>query len=54
MLIANEVVDEKKRLGEKGVVFKIDFKKAYHHVDWGFLDHVLEIKGFSAKWGLWM
>ena len=54
MLIANEVVDEKKRSGEEGVVFKIDFEKAYDHVDWGFLDHVLERKGFSAKWRSWM
>ena len=50
MLIANEVVDEKRRSGEEGVVFKIDFKKAYDHMDWGFLDHVLERKGFSPKW----
>lgn len=24
-----------------------DFEDAYDHVDWGFLDHVLERKGFS-------
>ena len=33
MLIANEVVDEKRRSREEGVVFKIDFEKAYDHVD---------------------
>ena len=44
VLITNEVVDEKKRSGEEGVVFKIDFEKAYNHVDWGFLDHVLKGK----------
>ena len=44
VLIANEVVDEKRR---SGVVFKIDFEEAYDHVDWGFLDHVLQRKGFS-------
>ena len=54
VLIANEVVDEKKSSGEEGVVFKIDFEKAYDHVDWGFLDHVLERKGFSPKWRSWM
>ena len=27
VLIANEVVDEKRRLGEEGVVFKIDFEE---------------------------
>ena len=47
VLIANEVVDEKRRSGEEGVVFKIDFEKAYDHVEWGFLDHVLQRKGFS-------
>ena len=54
VLIANEIVDEKRRSGEEGVVFKIDFKKAYDHVKWDFLDHVLEKKGFSSKWRSWM
>ena len=52
--ILDEVVHEKKRSGEEGVVFKNDFEKAYDHVDWGFLDHVLIRKGFSAKWRSWM
>ena len=47
MLISNEVVDEKMRLGEEGLIFKIDFEKVYDHVDWGFLDHVVESKGFG-------
>ena len=38
--MANEVVDVKRRSGEEGVVFKIDFEKAYDHMNWGFLDHV--------------
>ena len=54
VLIANEVVNEKRRMRDKGVVFKIDFEKAYDHVDWGFLEHVLERKGFSPKWRSWM
>ena len=49
ILIANEVVDEKRRSGEEGIVFKINVEKAYDHVDWGFLEHVLERKGFSPK-----
>ncbi|RVW71380.1 putative ribonuclease H protein [Vitis vinifera] len=32
ILIANEIVDERRRSGEEGVVFKIDFEKAYDHV----------------------
>ncbi|RVW16678.1 LINE-1 reverse transcriptase-like [Vitis vinifera] len=54
LLIANEIVDEKRRSGEKGVVLKSDFEKAYDHVSWGFLDHVLEKKGFSPRWRKWM
>ena len=50
VLIANELVDEKKRSREDWVVFKIDFKKAYDDVDWDFLDHVLERKWFSSRW----
>ena len=42
VLITNEIVDEKRRSGEEGVVLKIDFEKAY--------DHVLEKKGFSPRW----
>ncbi|RVW92464.1 putative ribonuclease H protein [Vitis vinifera] len=54
VLIANEIVDEKKRSGEEGVVFKIDFEKAYDHVSWDFLDHVMEKKGFNPRWRKWM
>ncbi|RVX15151.1 Transposon TX1 uncharacterized 149 kDa protein [Vitis vinifera] len=54
VLIANESVEEKKRSGKERVVFKIDFEKAYDHVKYDFLDHVLEKKGFSSKWRIWM
>ena len=50
VLTTNELVDEKKRLKEENVVFKIDFEKAYNHVDWNFLDHVLEKKGLNLRW----
>ncbi|RVX05678.1 putative ribonuclease H protein [Vitis vinifera] len=54
VLMVNEIVDEKRRSREEGVVFKIDFEKAYNHVSWDFLDHVLEKKGFSPRWRKWM
>ena len=54
VLIANEIVDEKRRSGEEGFVLKIDFEKAYDHVSWDFLDHVLENKGFSPRWRKWI
>ncbi|RVW96070.1 Transposon TX1 uncharacterized 149 kDa protein [Vitis vinifera] len=42
VLIANEIVDEKRRSGEEGVVFKIDFEKAY--------DHVILVNGNAKGW----
>ena len=32
-LVANEVVEDVRAIGRKGVVFKIDFEKAYDHVE---------------------
>lgn len=55
VLIANEVVEEtKNEKKKKGVLFKIDFEKAQYHVDWGYLDFVLEKKGFGAIWRKWI
>ena len=48
--MANEVVEECRATGKKGVVFKIDFEKAYDYVEWEFLDFVLERKGFGSTW----
>ncbi|RVX15029.1 LINE-1 retrotransposable element ORF2 protein [Vitis vinifera] len=42
ILIANEIVDEKRRSGEEGVVLKIDFEKAY--------DHVILVNGNAKGW----
>ncbi|RVW92334.1 putative ribonuclease H protein [Vitis vinifera] len=57
VLIVNEVVDKKRRSGEEGVVFKIDFEKAYDHMNWGFLDHVfgrgLPLGGNPKTIGFW-
>ena len=54
VLMANEVVEKCRVTGKKGVVFKIDFEKAYDHVEWEFLDFVLERKGFHSRWRKWM
>ncbi|KAL4386551.1 hypothetical protein GQ457_09G024140 [Hibiscus cannabinus] len=45
-LIANEVIDFMRKKGLEGVVFKVDFFKAYDTVDWGFFDFSNEEDGF--------
>ena len=48
VLVANEIVEEYRKIGKQGVVFKIDFKKVCDYVEWGFLDFVLQKKGFGS------
>lgn len=51
---ANEAVEDYKFRKMEGVLFKIDFEKAYDHMDWNFLDKIMEKKGFGCKWRMWM
>ena len=44
VLVANEVVEDYRRGKKAGLVFKIDFEKAYDNVSWDFLDFVLRRK----------
>ena len=53
-LIANEVVEDYRSSRKSGIIFKIDFEKAYDHVEWPFLQFVLEKKGFKEKWRSWI
>ncbi|XP_062112533.1 secreted RxLR effector protein 78-like [Humulus lupulus] len=54
VLVANEAVEEYRSKGRSGLVFKIDFEKAYDYVEWDFLDLVLAKKGFEQKLRRWM
>ncbi|KAL5577599.1 hypothetical protein UlMin_019298 [Ulmus minor] len=54
VLVATEAVEDYRIKGERGVIFKVDFEKAYDHVNWDFLDFVLEKKGFGVRWRSWM
>lgn len=35
------------------VLLKLDFQKAYDTINWGFIDHVLELMGFGKTWRQW-
>jgi hypothetical protein len=39
---------------QSGVIFKINFEKAYDKVKWAFVRQVLKMKGFSSKWCQWI
>ena len=53
-LVANEVVEDVRRRKQKGMVFKLDFEKAYDRVNWDFLDRVFCRKGFGDRWRGWI
>ena len=50
VVILHETLHELHRKKLDGVIFKIDFEKAYDKVKWSFLRQTLQMKGFSEKW----
>ena len=54
VLIANELIDSRKRSKVDGFLLKIDLEKAYDHVDWNFVDYMLLKFGFGETWLRWM
>ena len=53
-LVANEVVDEAKRLKKKCLIFKVDYERTYDSVCWEFVIYMLQSLGFDAKWIKWI
>jgi hypothetical protein len=47
VVILHETIHELHRKKQNGVIFKIDFEKAYDKVKWSFIRQMLEMKGFS-------
>lgn len=52
VVIIDEVVDWAKRRNRKGIVFKIDFEKAYDSVKWSFIEYMM--RRFGEKWISWI
>ena len=46
--MANEIVDEARKLQKELILLKVDFEKAYDTVDWGYLDEVMYKMGFPT------
>nr|GEX29537.1 hypothetical protein [Tanacetum cinerariifolium] len=49
-----EVIRLAKIKAHKLLLFKVDFKKAFDSVNWGFLQDVVIQMGFGAKWRRWI
>jgi hypothetical protein len=50
VVVLHEVLHEFKKTWKRGVMFKIDFEKAYNKVSWPFVQEVMEKKGFPPRW----
>ncbi|XP_071738862.1 uncharacterized protein [Rutidosis leptorrhynchoides] len=53
-LIVNESIDFLKNNRKKGLVFKVDFEKAFDCLNWDFLMEVVNSMGFGCKWRKWI
>lgn len=49
-LALHEIMHMTKRRGERGVILKLDFEKAYDKVKWEFLFECLKSSGFCDTW----
>lgn len=54
ILVANEIVDEAKKLKKDLLLLKVDFEKAYDSVNWKYLDDVIGKMSFPTLWRKWM
>lgn len=46
VLIANKLIDSRKNSKKAGVIFKVDIKKAYDHVEWSFVDYMSSLNTY--------
>ena len=52
--MANEVVEELKRGGRRGLCLKVDYEKVYDSVSWVFLLDIIQRLGFHNRWIMWI
>jgi hypothetical protein len=53
-VVIHETIHEIHRKKMDGVIFKINFEKAYDEVKWSFLQQNLLMKGFPPPWCEWI
>jgi len=54
ILIANEIVEDAKRLKKDFLLFKVDFGKAFDSIDWFYLETVMKKMNFPTLWCKWI
>jgi hypothetical protein len=54
VVVAHELVHSLNKSGEKGVVLKLDFEKAYDRVSWQYLFDMLKDRNFDPLWIKWI
>jgi hypothetical protein len=52
--VVYKCIDSRLRSGIPGLLLKLDLEKAYDHVNWEFLLHLLQKCGFGEKWRDWI
>jgi hypothetical protein len=53
-LIINEIISWVKKKKGKSLLFKIDFEKAFDHINWKFIDSMMYQMNFPCKWRNWV
>ncbi|GKD47523.1 putative RNA-directed DNA polymerase, partial [Tanacetum coccineum] len=54
VLVADEAVDYLRKSRGQGLIFKIDFEKAYDCMNWDYIRDVMMQMGFGLKWCNWV
>lgn len=54
IVILHEVWNTSHKKKQSGILFKVDFEKAYDKVDWTFVYRMLIAKGFPTLWCDWI
>ena len=49
-LVANKVLEEYRDRGKEGVIFITILSKLTNHVDWNFLNFVMDMKRCGVRW----
>lgn len=50
VMVANELMDYAIKENKGCLLFKVDFEKAYHMINWVFINRVLKKLGFGYRW----